>query len=265
MFESSGRQSWASVNLITAHDGFTLRDLVSYEHRHNEANGEGNADGHGHNLSWNNGAEGPTDDPGILAARARQQRNLLASLFLSIGTPMVTMGDELGRTQMGNNNAYCQDNEISWMDWEGADEDLTAVVRVLAGIRRSTTAFHRSEFLSGHNHNGTGLKDVYWLAPEGREMTEGDWHDPERRTLGCQLGNEDTATDRILILFNADAEAIEFKLAEDFPGTAWEPVFDTARKSGHPGRASAHLKPGGMIPIGGRSLLLLRHRVSVSA
>ncbi len=260
VFEPSGRQSWASINLITAHDGFTLRDLVSYDHRHNEANGEGNNDGHGHNLSWNNGAEGPTDDPEILARRSRYQRNLLASLFLSIGTPMVTMGDELGRSQQGNNNAYCQDNEISWVDWENADSDLIAIVRALAMFRRNAAAFRRNDFLLGHNHDQP-LKDVYWLAPEGREMTENDWHDQERRVLGCQIGNEDDSTDRLLVLFNADSEATEFWLAAGFPARGWEPVFDTSRASGRPLRTAERLLPGGAITLEARSLLVLRHSV----
>jgi isoamylase len=262
VFEPSGRQSWASVNLITAHDGFTLSDLVSYDHRHNEANGEDNQDGHAHNLSWNNGAEGPTEDPEVLALRARQQRNLLASLFLSVGTPMLTMGDELGRSQQGNNNAYCQDNEISWVDWENADHDLIALVGTLAALRRGASAFRRSDFLRGHSDDRTGLKDVYWLAPEGREMTEDDWHEPDRRVLGCQIGNENGAADRLLLVFNADSDTAEFRLDADFPATAWKPVFDTAREDGRPPESARPLTPGATIKVEGRSLLLLRHAMS---
>ena len=261
VFEPSGRQSWASVNLITAHDGFTLRDLVSYNDRHNEDNGEGNADGHDHNLSWNCGAEGPTDDAKINALRRRQQRNFLGSLMLSIGTPMVTMGDELGRTQGGNNNAYCQDNEISWVDWTEAASfgSLTQLLAELSAIRKSTGAFGRHDFLKGFQNSETGLKDVYWLAPEGREMTEMDWHDPERRTLGCQFGNELGEADRLLLLFNASAEAAPFILGDEFPGTAWRPVVDTANESGLPMTKAETLKPGGKVDLKARSLQVFRH------
>jgi len=261
VFEPSGRQSWASINLITAHDGFTLRDLVSYNERHNEANGENNADGHDHNISWNCGVEGPTDDPKILALRSRQQRNFLASLMLSIGTPMITMGDELGRTQRGNNNAYCQDNETSWVDWSAAGRyrHLTELLAGLTILRRRAAAFRRNDFLNGFTHSETELRDVYWLAPEGREMTDADWHDPNRRTLGCQFGNEPGEGDRLLLLFNAAHEQVDFNLAADFPPGEWQPVIDTGRDDGMPAAKAPVLKPGGMIPIEGRSLLVFRH------
>jgi isoamylase len=261
VFEPSGRQSWASINLITAHDGFTLRDLVSYNQRHNEANGENNADGHDHNLSWNCGAEGPTDDPEIEVLRARQQRNLLTTLMLSIGAPMITMGDELGRTQNGNNNAYCQDNETSWVNWsaKAAHGHLPDLLAELVAVRRRAKVFRRNDFLKGLAHSETDLRDVYWLAPEGREMTEADWHDPERRTLGCQFGNEPGEGDRLLLLFNAAAAPVDFQLAEDFPGISWLPVIDTGSGDGLPRPRAAMLVPGGTIQIEGRTLLVMRH------
>jgi isoamylase len=260
VFEPSGRQAWASVNLITAHDGYTLRDLVSYEKRHNEANGEHNADGHAHNISWNCGVEGPTDDPAILALRARQQRNFLATLFLSVGVPMVTMGDELDRTQAGNNNAYCQDNEISWVNWEEADNGLARLVGRLARIRRLSSAFRRHEFVRGTNGQ-TPLKDVYWLAPEGREMEAGDWHDSERRTLGCQIGNEGDERERVLLLFNAMAGPVDFHMAAEFPSGAWMPVLDTSKAPGSAPDASQKLLPGSSIAVQARSLVLLKHEL----
>jgi glycogen operon protein len=192
IFEASGRQAWASIQYICSHDGFTLHDLVSYNERHNEANGHDNNDGHPNNFSWNFGAEGATDDPEITTLRAQQKRNLLASLFLSIGTPMLLMGDELSRSQKGNNNAYCQDNEISWMDWQAGarcDRHLLSFVRMLAGLRHRYNVFCRHNFLSG-KILPNGLKDAYWLAPEGREMTTADWADPPRRALGVQIGND---------------------------------------------------------------------------
>jgi glycogen operon protein len=261
VFEPSGRQSWASINFVTAHDGFTLRDLVSYNERHNEANGENNADGHDHNLSWNYGVEGPTDDTEIDALRARQQRNFLASLMLSIGTPMITMGDELGRTQKGNNNAYCQDNETSWVDWPGlgASRELKELLSRLAALRRKAMAFRRNDFLNGFAHSETELRDVYWLAPEGREMTDTDWHDPERRMLGCQFGNEPGDGDRLLLVFNASAEAATFKLAPDFPASTWQTVIDTTSAAGVPAASAPMLQPGGAVDVEGRSLLVFRH------
>ena len=170
IFDSRGRRAWASVNHVTAHDGFTLHDLVSYEERHNEANLEGNRDGHAHNLSWNNGSEGPSDDPVVRAARLRDRKNLLATLFLSQGTPMLLMGDELGRTQGGNNNAYCQDNPTTWVDWRQADEELLAFTRRIIAIRHRYRALRRTRFM--HGEHG----DVRWWHPQGREMSADDWH-----------------------------------------------------------------------------------------
>lgn len=264
LFEPSGRQGWASINMITAHDGYTLRDLVSYEDRHNEANGENNEDGHSHNISWNCGVEGPSDDPSILALRGRQQRNFLASMFLSIGTPMLTMGDELGRTQSGNNNAYCQDNDISWTDWDNRDRSLEAFVGELAKIRSQGEAFRRHDFVRGTN-GAAELRDVYWLAAEGREMGDEDWDNPERRSLGCQVGNEAQLSGRVLVLFNAAEQDEEFHLAASFPSLSWIVALDTAEPSGKPPGPTRRLVPGSSIQIGGRSLMLLKHEPAAIA
>jgi isoamylase len=259
IFEPSGRQSWTSVNFITAHDGFTLQDLVSYNERHNEANGENNNDGHGHNLSWNCGVEGPTDKPEVLELRARLKRCLMATLMLSQGMPMMLMGDEVSRTQGGNNNAYCQDNEISWLDWQkdSGDPDFLAFVQNLVALRKRFDAFRRRDFLSGATVPETDLKDVYWLAPEGREMTTGDWADGNRRALGMQLGNDAPDGDRFLILFNAAPEPVEFRLPEQ-PFGRWFAVFDTGLPEGLVRGVPTLLEAGGTFPLNGRSLVLFQ-------
>src|SRR3954453_4472549 len=173
LYERGGRRPYASVNFVTAHDGFTLSDLVSYEEKHNEANGEGNDDGESHNLSRNYGAEGPTDDPEIRRIRARQGRNIMATLLLSQGVPMILSGDEMRRTQGGNNNAYCQDNETSWLDWDlsAPDSNFLAFVRRMIRLRRGHPALRRKNFFQGRELRGADTKDITWLAPEGREMT----------------------------------------------------------------------------------------------
>jgi isoamylase len=261
IFAPTGRQVWASVNFVCAHDGFTLHDLVSYNERHNEANGEDNRDGHSHNVSWNCGAEGPTEDPVVLALRARQKRNFLATLMLSQGVPMMLMGDEISRTQNGNNNAYCQDNEISWMSWEAgpaADPDLLPFVQTLVALRKRYRAFRRKDFLTGATVPRTGLKDVYWLAPEGREMTNEDWADGLRRALGMQLGNDAPDGQRFLILLNAAPEPVEFKLAAQADGQ-WVQVFDTTIADGLVRGAPAVLKAGGTFRLDTRSLVLFQN------
>ncbi|MGH7152876.1 MAG: glycogen debranching protein GlgX, partial [Acetobacteraceae bacterium] len=185
-FNRRGRKPWASVNFITSHDGFTLQDLVSYNDKHNEANGEDNRDGHSDNLSWNHGTEGPTDDTGILELRDRQKRNLLATLLLAQGTPMLLAGDEFGRTQRGNNNAYAQDNKISWVDWD-IDEynrPLIDFVRKLTGLRRAFPILRRNRFLTGEYNADLETRDVSWLTPEATDMTEEQWRDPNARCIG---------------------------------------------------------------------------------
>jgi glycogen operon protein len=262
IFEPSGRHPWASVNYVCSHDGFTLQDLVSYNDRHNEANGENNQDGHGHNLSSNNGVEGPTDDPDVLVARARQKRNLLATVFLSQGVPMLLMGDEMSRTQDGNNNAYAQDNEINWLDWgAGAtvDPDLLSFTQTLAALRRRYDAFRRRAYLTGARVSGNGLKDVYWLAPEGREMTDEDWRDGQRRTLGMQLGNDAADGQRFLVLFSSAQDPVEFRLPDDFPDGDWIQIFDTRLARGLVREAPTIVRPGMPVSIEPLSLMLFQH------
>src|SRR5205814_958486 len=174
LYESSGRRPYASINFVTAHDGFTLHDLVSYNDKHNEANGEDNADGESHNRSWNHGVEGDTDDVEVVALREQQKRNFLTTLFLAQGVPMLLHGDELGRTQRGNNNAYCQDNELSWVDWEQAREfeHLTEFVQRLSALRRDHPVFHRRRFFQGRPFRGSDVDDIAWLQPSGEAMSE---------------------------------------------------------------------------------------------
>ena len=231
LFRYRARRPSASVNFVTAHDGFTLRDLVSYNERHNEANGEGNRDGHSHNLSWNCGVEGPSDAPEVVALRARQVRNLLLTTLVAQGVPMLLAGDEIGRTQGGNNNAYCQDNEISWLDWSRAEteRDLTGFVRALVALRRRRPELRRDRFLKGVR--GAGLaEDVQWLHPAGREMTVADWQDPELRCLGMRLAAEAEAGGDLLVLLNAGG-AVEFHLPPAASGAGWLRLLDTALAS----------------------------------
>jgi glycogen operon protein len=234
LFRHNGRRPTATVNFVTAHDGFTLEDLVSYNERHNEANGEHNADGTGNNLSWNCGVEGPTEDAGINALRGRQVRNLLATLLLSQGVPMLQAGDEIGRTQKGNNNAYCQDNEISWVDWRLLDShrDLVRFVSLLAALRRQHAEFRRETFLKG-TASRTGVKDVSWLHFRGGEMHQNDWSDGNARTLGVLFGNRHNTAHRLLFLLNADEADLKFALPEPAAGVTWVCRFDTARGDGH--------------------------------
>ncbi|HLT28035.1 MAG TPA: glycogen debranching protein GlgX [Zeimonas sp.] len=239
LYGRTGRRPHASINYVTSHDGFTLADLVSYNERHNEANGQDGTDGHDHNLSWNCGVEGPTDDPAVLALRARQQRNFLATLLLSHGVPMILAGDELGRTQRGNNNAYCQDNDLSWLDWDvGEDgERLFAFTRRLITLRRRHPVFRRRDFFQGRPLYGGDLKDLLWLRPDGQEMSEDEWTHSHARSLAVYLsgaGLHDVDDwgrplhdDDFLMLFNAHHERIPFALPK-LGGGAWRCVFDTA-------------------------------------
>jgi isoamylase len=234
LYELDGRRPFASVNFITAHDGFTLRDLVSYNDKHNEANGESNQDGTTDNRSWNCGAEGPTDDPAIEVLRARQQRNFIATLLLSQGVPMLLGGDEIGRSQGGNNNAWCQDNEISWFDWESCDEELLAFTQRLVALRRAHPVFRRTRFFEG---KGEHLPDVWWMRPDGRRMTRRDWDNTESRAIGVFLNGDELVTetrhgdevrdDSFLLLFNAHFEEITFRLPARRFGTRWSLEFST--------------------------------------
>jgi glycogen operon protein len=225
-FNHDGRKPSACVNFLAAHDGFSLADVVAYEGKHNEANGEENRDGHDANYSWNNGVEGPTDDPDIIAARQRDIRAMLATLFVSHGTLMITAGDEFGRTQQGNNNAYAQDNELTWLDWENADGDLVNFVAELSRFRREHPALRTDKFLTGEETDG--LKDVTWLHPEGREMTPGDWMHPGSSVVGMFLHE---GGEVMLVWFNRTGEEIEAVLPQE-NGLAFEPVLVSCPDTG---------------------------------
>jgi isoamylase len=239
LYEQSGRRPYASVNFVTAHDGFTLNDLVSYNQKHNEANGEDNRDGEDNNLTWNCGIEGPTDDDAVNALRARQRRNFLATLLLSQGAPMICGGDEIGRTQHGNNNAYCQDNELSWLDWERArgEQDLLAFCRYLTGLRRRHPVFRRRRFFQGRSIRGAGVKDLTWFEPSGREMTDQAWQTSFARSLAVRLSGEaldeldahgrPVEDDTFLLLLNAAEDGLVFSLPPHGTRQPWQRVLDT--------------------------------------
>jgi isoamylase len=228
LFRHNGRKPTASINFPAVHDGFTLCDLVSYNERHNAANLDGGTDGHSDNLSWNCGAEGPTDDAAVNKLRKRQMRNLLATLFLSQGVPMLQAGDEFARTQRGNNNAYCQDNEISWVDWHlrSANQDLLRFVQLLAQLRRRHVEFRRETFLKGAISRAS-VKDVTWLNVGGTEMTQGEWHDANLRTLGIWFGKRNISEGRLLLLMNAGDSAQTFTLPSGPVNEPWIRQFDT--------------------------------------
>jgi glycogen operon protein len=266
LYQSDGRRPYASINFITAHDGFTLQDLVSYNEKHNEANKEENRDGDSHNRSWNCGVEGPTDDPQILALRARQKRNFLATLLLSQGVPMLLAGDELGRTQHGNNNAYCQDSKISWLDWHLDEEslELQRFARELLHLRRDHPGFRRRCFFTG-TLGEDRLKDIYWLNMSGMEMTDEQWH----HSCGC-LGvalpgsglkeknghGEPVHDDDFLLLLNTHHEKHDFVIPQLHGIDGWLPLLDTSRES------TAELdtfSAGQSYPLQPRSLALLLH------
>ena len=246
LYETSGRRPVASINFVIAHDGFTLNDLVSYNHKHNQANGEDNNDGESHNRSWNCGAEGPTDDPNVNALRARQKRNFLATLLLSQGVPMIAHGDELGRTQLGNNNTYCQDSELTWIHWQEADEALIEFTASVARLRRQHPTFRRRRFFDGRPVSrgaGEPLPDIVWMTPGGQLMKPDDWDAGFGRSIGMFLNGNgirsmDTrgarvVDDSFLLLFNAHDEALDWVLPPEEFGPAWRLVIDTAGVPAH--------------------------------
>jgi isoamylase len=266
LYQSDGRKPFASINFVTAHDGFTLRDLVSYNEKHNGANGEDNKDGTDDNRSWNCGVEGPSDDPEVCALRTRQQRNFLTTLLLSQGVPMLLGGDELGRTQGGNNNAWCQDNEISWFHWDAGDPALLEWTKRLIRLRKEHPVFRRAEFLTGREVRGSGLPDVWWFRPDGRRMSQRDWQRADARALGVFLNGAEIPAldprgreiwdDSFLCMFNAHYEPIEFLLPTRRFGLHWAHELSTAEpelESG--GRDYAARQP---VTVASRSLLLLR-------
>jgi glycogen operon protein len=263
-FNQRGRQPWASINFVTAHDGFTLDDLVTYNEKHNEANGEDNKDGHSHNRSWNHGVEGPTEDEAILGLRKRQMKNILATLLLSQGTPMILAGDEFARTQKGNNNAYCQDNELSWLDWNHDEraERLIRFVQRLTGLRHRFPILRQKRFLSGVYNEELGVKDVTWVGTSGKEMAEAEWQDPNTRCFGMlldgraqqtgikQRGHEAT----LLIVFNSWQDVVKFSLPSTNGGGEWRLLADTNMPDLPEGSRFAIGHP---YEVTGRSLLLL--------
>jgi isoamylase len=264
IFNHRGRKPWASVNFITAHDGFTLNDLVTYNDKHNEANGEDNKDGHSDNRSWNCGVEGPTDDPEINRLRERQMRNMLATLLLSQGTPMILAGDEFARTQQGNNNAYCQDDEISWVDWNIGEKgrSLTHFVRALTHLRHRFPILRRSRFLTGEYNKELGVKDVTWINANGAEMPPEDWGDGNMHCFGMLLdGRAQTTGIRqrgqdvtLLMIVNGHFDVVKFKLPESVGGSRWSLLMDTNL----PDETAAHVfHTGDVYDVTARSLLLL--------
>ncbi|MCW5966180.1 MAG: glycogen debranching protein GlgX [Bryobacterales bacterium] len=242
LYEQSSRRPYASINFVTAHDGFTLRDLVSYNEKHNEANGEGNRDGEVHNNSWNCGIEGPTDNAEVNALRRRQQRNFLATLMLSQGVPMICGGDEMGRTQKGNNNAYCQDNEISWINWDLSDEqqDLLRFTQALIRLQKSQPVLTRRFFFQGRSIRGEAVKDIVWCTPRGVEMDDDSWNQHFVRSLGVLLNGSEIpeadetgkpiSGDTLFLIFNAHHEPITYHLPRPWPDVKWRRVLDTAEE-----------------------------------
>jgi isoamylase len=263
MFNRRGRRPWASVNFVTAHDGFTLTDLVSYNEKHNEANGENNQDGNSNNISFNYGAEGPSEDSSITTIRERQKRNFLATLLLSLGTPMILAGDEIGHSHSGNNNAYCQDNEINWIDWSGLNDggrELLEFTKRLIQIRMRHPILQRGRFLAGWHTPGLDVKDVTWLTPMATEMTEESWNDPIAKCFGMLLdgraqesGIKQRGTDEtLLIVTNSHHDVVKFKLPEVPEGRQWARLIDT----NNPKAAREEHAFGSEYLVTGRSLLL---------
>jgi glycogen operon protein len=264
LFRHHARKPTASVNYVASHDGFTLADIVSYNDRHNEANLEDGTDGHVHNLSWNHGVEGPTDDPAIAALRRRQMRNFLATVLLAQGVPMLLAGDEMARSQRGNNNTYCQDNELSWIDWDLVEQnyDLVDFARHLIRFRRSRPGLRRDTFLKGARR-GASPKDVSWLHPAGRELSAADWNDGGARCLGALLSVGATARRAsygdLLVIFNADEASNKFVLPPPPADASWCVLFDTALR--HPGPGVRMLRNQRVLPLEPRSTVLLESQV----
>ncbi|WP_203799455.1 glycogen debranching protein GlgX [Mycobacterium heckeshornense] len=268
LYEATGRRPSASINFVTCHDGFTLADLVSYNEKHNEANGEDNLDGESHNRSWNCGVEGPTDDPEILALRGRQMRNILATLMVSQGTPMIAHGDEFGRTQHGNNNVYCQDSELSWMDWSLAEKnaDLLAFTRKVTQFRKNHPVFRRRRFFEGRPmRRDDELRDIAWLTASGREMTQEDWDRGFDKCVAVFLnGNairepdargERIVDDSFLLCFNAHDDQVEFVIPDGDYANEWTAELDTTDPTG---AADLVINAGDKVAVAGRSVLILR-------
>ena len=269
LYQSGGRRPYASINFVTCHDGFSLQDLVSYNQKHNEANGENNQDGESHNISWNCGEEGPTPSLHIDTLRAKQKRNFLASLVCSQGVPMFSMGDELGRSQQGNNNTYCQDSELSWVNWKLSKEEkqFLEFTRYAIELRKIHPALSCRYFFHGKDVFGKGFKDIMWLDPDGEEMTKGQWKDHFAKCLGLFLAGdaieeyndcgEKIEDDNLIMLFNAHHKEITFHLPSEPANARWEIALDTCYIKGKPGE-SIYFSSGGEYPLQGRSFVLLK-------
>ena len=268
LYQSDGRQPYASINFVTAHDGFTLNDLVSYNEKHNEANGEENRDGESHNRSWNCGVEGPTDDPAVVALRERQKRNFLATLALSQGVPMILGGDEMGRTQNGNNNAYCQDNKLSWYDWSQRDDNIALLgfARRVMDLRLRHPVFRRRKWFQGRPIRGSEAADVYWFSPDGLEMTEADWNEGFAKSLGVFLNGDALpdpderggriVDDSFLLMFNAHHELLGFTIPKEPWSDKWTVVIDTYHPAIEEG-VHTH-RAGEEVTVEARSLVVMR-------
>ena len=266
LYKDEFRRPTSSINFVTAHDGFTLADLVSYNDKHNEANGENNQDGDSHNRSWNCGAEGPTDDVHVNALRKKQQRNFLTTLFLSQGVPMLLAGDEAGRTQQGNNNAYCQDNEISWLHWDQLDHELLDYTQRLIRLRLEHPAFRRRRWFRGQAVAGSKVEDIAWFQPEGQEMTEENWDTGFAKSLAVYLNGlalravdpkgQKIQDDSFYIIFNAHHEPITFMLPPADYGKQWETVLNTGAQE----EAGKHIKAGEQVNAAELSIIVLRHK-----
>ena len=266
LYEDNYRHPTASINFITAHDGFTLTDLVSYNEKHNEANGEDNKDGENHNRSWNGGEEGPTQNADINALREKQKRNFLTTLFLSQGVPMIVSGDEVGRSQGGNNNAYCQDNEISWINWEAADTDLLSFTKKLIHFGKRHPVFNRRKWFKGQTYKGIGIEDIAWFRPDGMEMNDNNWREDFAKSLGIFMNGkaipspgplgEKILDDNFFIIFNAHHDKLEFKLPPQKCGRKWMKVLDTALN--YLEETGDSFAAGKLIEVEGRSVVVLK-------
>jgi glycogen operon protein len=264
LYQDDGRRPYASINFVTAHDGFTLRDLTTYESKRNEANGEDNRDGTDDNRSWNCGVEGPSADPAVEALRLRQAKNMLTTLLLSTGVPMLTMGDELRRTQQGNNNAYCQDNEVSWVDWEPSPDkqEVYDLVRLLLALRREHPVFRQKAFFSGADAGEDGVKDIAWFGADGKELTDAEWFDTTQKTLGMYVDGRGIKTrgprgeavvdDSFLVMLHMGADDLEVTLPPSPWAESYEVVVDTA------GEVWGTHQPGKRFTMSHRSVVVLR-------
>ncbi|MBL8850129.1 MAG: glycogen debranching enzyme GlgX, partial [Planctomycetaceae bacterium] len=272
LYEHNGRRPYASINFVTSHDGFTLQDLVSYNHKHNEANRHGNQDGENHNICWNCGVEGPSDDPEIKRFRERQKRNFLATLMLSQGVPMLRSGDELSHTQQGNNNAYCQDNQISWLRWDMSahqQQFLDFVIKVIR-LWRGNPVFQRRQFFQGREIRGVRVKDIHWLTPSGEEMSDSDWHSSHARCLGMRLEGvmQDEFDERgrpvvghtVLMMMNSLPDPVPFAVPVLSPDVSWRVVLDTSRRR----LPRRRFRPGDSYALQPRSMAILQLRPHAS-